>query len=223
MQKTYCDRETLSRLLRGSRNPEPTMGIPSLKGWFSCLPSGKLVRYEERRKATKKDLIHFYTADRKFLSFLEHPGRRADELRGAAGIIGPDPTILAHEPLALQIEGIFWSRAVSAYCESLGIPVVPNIRWGDRESFRYAFFGIPLGSVVAIGTLGLMKRRKGMDGMARFLFKEGLKQVVERIRPKAILVYGSAPEDIFGPYRDVVPIHRYPSQIEIAHSRKEEN
>ena len=197
-----------------------TLGFPILRGWFGEIPAGEMTPYNKRSRAKAGDLIHFFIQDELFHSFLKDPGKHLDELKKASGIIGPDPTILAYEPLAEQIHSIFQSREVSAFCEQHGIPVIPNVRWGDRRSYRHVFSGIPVGSVVAIGTLGLMQRRKGVLGLPRESFKEGLRETIERIRPRRVLVYGSMPMDIFDEFRQSTDFIRYPSRVELAY-RKE--
>ena len=51
--------------------------------------------------------------------------------------------------------------------------------------------------VIAVGTNGAID-----DPEDRRYFAEGLSAVAKRLAPKAIVVYGSAPDDIFDRYRE---------------------
>lgn len=55
--------------------------------------------------------------------------------------------------------------------------------------------GISQNSTIAVGTHGILKNKED-----RNFFIEGVDSVVKTIEPSAIVVYGSAPEKIFGKY-----------------------
>lgn len=69
-----------------------------------------------------------------------------------------------------------------------GIAVINNVRWGTEETFEYCFEGIPVNSIVAIGTVGGGPRKL----VNRPRFEAGLYKMVEKLKPHTILVYGSA-------------------------------
>ena len=62
------------------------------------------------------------------------------------------------------------------------------MRWGTPETYKYCFDGIPKNSIIAIGTVG-GSPRKLID---RKRFEDGLREMVERLNPHTIIVYGSA-------------------------------
>ena len=62
------------------------------------------------------------------------------------------------------------------------------MRWGTPETYKYCFDGIPKNSIIAIGTVG-GSPRKLID---RKRFEDGLCEMVERLNPHTIIVYGSA-------------------------------
>ena len=53
----------------------------------------------------------------------------------------------------------------------------------------------------------------------RLFFMIGLAQLVQRLSPKAIIVYGSAPDSIFKPYKDM-GINLLAFESEFSKSRK---
>ena len=75
--------------------------------------------------------------------------------------------------------------------------------------------GAPVNSTIAIGSHGcirLLQERKH--------FIQGLDYVVNRLKPKTIIVYGTAPNEIFSKYRSVgISILQFDSDYMIAHRK----
>lgn len=69
---------------------------------------------------------------------------------------------------------------------------MPNVRWADERSFEYCFEGLPKNSTLAVGSHGCIKMRED-----RRWFMLGLEQLVVRLEPRTLVVYGAAPEDVF--------------------------
>ncbi|MDO4850869.1 MAG: DUF4417 domain-containing protein [Actinomycetota bacterium] len=112
------------------------------------------------------------------------------------GVILPDFSVYRDMPFVMQLWNIYRSRAIGFWLQTNGIKVIVNIRWGDKRTFRFCCDGVAKGYVIAVGTNGAI----GNTDDRRY-FTEGLAVVVKRIAPSIIVVYGSAPEDIFGKYR----------------------
>ena len=70
--------------------------------------------------------------------------------------------------------------------------MIPNIRWTFDFSFDYCLDGIKEGSNIAISTLGQLK-----DVDNRDMFLEGLRNVIDTIKPKSIIAYGFITKDNF--------------------------
>ena len=90
-----------------------------------------------------------------------------------------------------------------------GIAVINNVRWGTFETYDYCFEGISSESVVAIGTVGGSPRRLA----DRERFVSGLYEMIKRLRPHTILIYGSASYDCFDQLKEQgIKIIHYPSK-----------
>ena len=95
------------------------------------------------------------------------------------------------------------------YGSILGNEVINNVRWGTPETYEYCFDGIPQNSIVAIGTVG-GSPRKLID---RERFEDGLFEMVERLSPQTIIVYGSAKYPCFDKLHEQgINIVSYPSR-----------
>ena len=121
-------------------------------------------------------------------------------------------------PLVMQLWNVYRSRAVGCWLQRNGIKVIVNVRWGDRRTHRVCCDGVSRGCTIAVGTVGALR---GAEDRAYLI--EGLAYVVRRLAPRVIVVYGPAPDDVFGKYRDAgIEIVHFASETTVAHSRRRE-
>lgn len=157
--------------------------------------------------------VHFYEDDSQFERIWRTPRKYLDILKRYNGVILPDFSLYRDMPYVMQVWNIYRSRAIGNWLQHNGIKVIPNIRYGDRRTYKIACDGIENGSVIAIGTHGTIKNKND-----RAVFVEGLETVISIIDPKVIIIYGSTPEEIFKKYEDRnIGIVRFSSNYDIAH------
>ena len=101
------------------------------------------------------------------------------------GIISPDYSIYVDLPLSAQIWNIYRDRVIYAWLYELGYKVIFNLRWGDYRTYNIVFNGIEKHGTVAIGSHGLIKNPEN-----RQIFMDGFKEMIKRIEPKEIILYG---------------------------------
>lgn len=89
-------------------------------------------------------------------------------------------------PRAASVWNVYRSRWVAAYWQALGVDVIPTVSWSDQSSFDYAFAGLEAGATVAVSSVGV--RSGDVDSIRAF--RDGIEQVIERLRPSTLLVYG---------------------------------
>ena len=157
--------------------------------------------------------VHFYEDDYLFERIWNNPRRYLKILKKYNGVILPDFSLYRDMPLSMQIWNIYRSRAIGNWLHENGVTVIPNIRYGDKRTYRCCCDGISEKCVIAVGSHGTLKNKDD-----RRCFIEGLEVVVKRLRPKAIIVYGSAPDIIFDNYRKQgIEIIQFDSGIAISH------
>lgn len=116
-------------------------------------------------------------------------------------------------PLVMQKWSTYQGKAIGVWLQNEGIEVIPNVRFADERSYDFCFNGIEKNSTVAISTLGCIKK---LDDRA--YFKNGLAQLVKRLHPRTIIVYGSAPDYLFGNYKEMgIQIIQFDSELETSH------
>lgn len=108
----------------------------------------------------------------------------------------------------MQIWNTYRNRAIAYWLQSNGVNVIPNIRWGDERTYKFAFEGIEQSGTVAISTNGCIRNKTD-----RYYFIKGLTKMVEALKPDTIVNYSYTPDNIFGQYREqgieIIQIENY--------------
>lgn len=188
-------------------------GIPSLLDLKNTQVPKALVPFNKiGRESDKNKYVHFYIHDYQFSQILTSTNRYVDKLKQFDGVITPDCSMLIGQSKCLQQTNTYFNRAVGLYLQRQGIPVIPNIRWSDEESFKYCFLGVPKHTIVSISTHGCIRSNK-----QKALFKLGLEEMLKQLEPSNVLVHGYMPPSVFNDFILLVPFHRYPSEFEMTH------
>lgn len=176
--------------------------IPFCPTILSTVPK-TILTWEEAKKLhkemKKKDtgyfvdaFICFYIDDYKFdgvrSSIWLFPWLALRVLKHFRGIITPDFSTYQDFPYPIKLFNTYRMRAFGYWAGKQGLEVINNVRWGTSETYHYCFDGIVKNSVVAIGTVGGGPWK--LDDRDRF--EDGLDEMVRRLSPNIIIVYGSA-------------------------------
>ena len=76
---------------------------------------------------------------------------------------------------------------ITAYWQEKGLTVIPLIRIGLEEDWDWCFDGYPIGSIVAVSTIGL-----GKDTDLHILGKKCYDEMLKRLEPQEVLIYSNA-------------------------------
>ena len=142
---------------------------------------------------------------------MKKPEAEIENFKNLECVVTPDCSLYIDMPLTAQIANVYKSRAIGYYLQKQGINVIPNVRWGDERSYtkcifneKFAFLGVPKNSIVSIGTYGCIKSKE-----SKKYFKDGLNEMLQELKPKVVLVYGSMPDIIFKDFRDETKFINY--------------
>lgn len=133
----------------------------------------------------KKCGIHFYIDDYQFERIWNKPQDYVDILKQYECILSPDFSLYMDMPMPMKIWNIYRSRQIGQYYQNQGIKVIPTISWAEEETFEFCFEGIPKGSIVSISTIGVKKNKEALK-----IWKAGVDELIRRIEPSTILIYG---------------------------------
>ncbi len=217
MRKTIMDDGFQSYLTEGAEFVGEE-GIPMMLDFNNTPVPDALVSFAKcKKEKNKRKYVHFYIHDYRFADVLSATKKYVELLRSFDGVIAPDPTISIGQSKCLQATNVYFSRAVGFYLQRNGVPVIPNIRWGEESTYSFAFLGVPKHSIVAISTHGCVHKEKATGNIVREAFKKGLPVMLKRLEPRIVIVHGKAPEDIFGPYLTQTQFVRFPSETELVY------
>ena len=149
------------------------------------IPSDLIGFNYAKTSKVKNTGIHFYIDDYQFERVWNKPSDYIDVLRQYECILSPDFSLYMDMPMAMKIWNVYRSRFIGQYYQSKGIKVIPTISWGESATFDFCFEGIEKGGTVSISTIGIKQ-----DAEAMQIWKDGVDELIKRIRPSTILIYG---------------------------------
>jgi hypothetical protein len=158
--------------------------------------------------------VHFYKSDLKLIPILAQPLKFGSKLGHYKCLLTPDVTLSQGMPEWMRAKNTFLSRAAGATWQRQGITVIPSLRWLSPDDYDLVASGVSPGSVFAVSSFGSVRNRD-----SRYEFKHGLRELVARINPPAVMVYGQAMADISDVVGSDVELHIYPSQTQAFASR----
>lgn len=170
--------------------------IPCLKP-SNNIPN-ELISFSKAVKSTYYNAwIHFYEDDAKFERLWNKPNKYLPILKKFNGVITPDFSVYRDMPLVMQQWNIYRSRAIGHWLQENGVPVIPNIRFGDERTFETSCAGIQKHGTIAVGSHGCIKLLSD-----RKYFIDGLYYIVNKLEPRVLVVYGATPDKIFLSYKE---------------------
>ena len=171
--------------------PSGKMGLPTMFR-TETIPN-RLVPFDKAATTADYDSwVHFFIHDCRFERVWRNPWRYLPILARFEGVIAPDFSVFWGLPLYIQIYSIGKSRQLGSWLQQNGISVIPCLRWGKEETYQYAFEGVQPGGTVAVGTAGCMREKT-----QRAVFEQGFQTMIESVRPKSVVVYGSTRSSVF--------------------------
>lgn len=137
--------------------------------------------------------VHFYIDDYQFERVWNYPEKYIDTLMEYECILTPDFSLYMDMPMPMKIWNIYRSRQIGAFYQSKGLKVIPTISWAEKGTFDFCFQGIPKGSIVSISTIGVKRDKDALK-----IWTDGVTEMIKRIEPSAILIYGGELEYDYG-------------------------
>ena len=145
--------------------------------------------------------IHFFLDDYQFNRVWAQPDTYLNMLRKFQAVLTPDFSTFTDFPKVIQIYNHYRKHWLGAYWQMNGIRVIPTISWSDHSSYEWCFDGEPVGGTVAVSSVGTqMGKESGR------LFMDGYNEMLERLKPSEIIMYGNIPEGCEG---NITPIRAF--------------
>ena len=165
-----------------------------LSGDFSMIDLGKTGTC----RRTDNKVIHFYSDDYYFNRVWNTPDKYIALFQKFKAVLSPGFSMYTDFPMAVQIFNAYRRKWCAAYWQEHGVTVIPTILWSDARSYDWCFDGDPVGGVVSVSSLGTQKKKDSKRG-----FLNGYNEMLERLKPEAILFYGIVPKECKG---NIIPV-----------------
>ena len=154
----------------------------------------RLIGFNYMKTSKDKETgIHCYVDDYQFERVWNSPSKYIEEISKYECILSPDFSLYLDMPFAMKIWNVYRSRLIGQYWQNNGTAVIPTISWAEEETFEFCFDGIEKGSIVSISTIGVKRNKEGFE-----IWEKGVKEMIKRIEPSAILIYGGKVDFDFG-------------------------
>jgi hypothetical protein len=158
----------------------------------SGIVPNKVISFSKAIKSTDYDSwVMFYEYDTAFQRFWNNPEKYLPTLKKYKGVVGPDFSLYGDYPLALQIFNTYRSRVLTHWLKCNGVCVIPNVRWSTEYTYQFCFDGLRQKDIVFVGSHGCSKRSGD-----KHLFEKGLKEMIKRIDPAVICIYGTVSSNV---------------------------
>lgn len=133
--------------------------------------------------------LHFFVDDYQFLRLWANPDAYIPMLQKFKVVCTPDFSLYTDFPPAIQIYNHYRKHWLGAYMQCHGIKIIPTIAWSDEQSLEWCFDGEPIGGSVIISSVGTQANDK-----SKRLFKLGYDEMLRRLKPEKIYLYGLIPQ-----------------------------
>ena len=172
-------------------------GIPAMRP--TSITGDQFLRFCDYNQIEDHEnyIAHFYYDDYKFISAWREPEKYLEKLSHFKAVVSPDFSLYTDFPRVLQILSCYRRQWCGRYWQERGLTVIPDVVWGDEESYDFCFLGIQKQSTVAVSMVGV-ERNEDWTGKEDSLFKKGYDEMLNRLEPTTILVYGSNTDGLEG-------------------------
>ena len=149
-----------------------------------------IISFNYMLTATNFDVgIHFYCDDYQFERLWNTPYRYINHLADFQCAFTPDFSLYLDMPMSMKIWNVYRSRLIGQIMQREGLEVIPTVSWAEPDTFEFAFDGLPRHATLSTSTIGVKQ-----DPKALTIWRQGMDEMIERLEPLKILVYGGEVE-----------------------------
>lgn len=147
----------------------------------------EMCAYTNRKQSNGKDTaLHFFLDDYKFCKIWDNLELITGNIQKFAYVFAPDYSLYVDAPSKqMNIQNVYRSRFIAAYWQKCGLQVIPVASWGNSNSLKYCFEGLPEKSIIAVCGIG-----HSFCQAADILWHHAVKQLIAQKQPTRLIVYG---------------------------------
>lgn len=181
--------------------------IPFIKAYKGSLPKRFITLSEIDEKGNPSTGVCCCDYDYILDELCETPKSYLSTLSKYHSIVEPDLSAKIGTPYAVIIGNMFRSHSTSLCFQNNGIPVIPMMKWAMPNSYDVCFSGYGKGGAVFVSTVGALQ-----DCRSRMYFKHGFNEMLKRISPDCIILYGDINDWALSLIPGQLDVHHFPHE-----------
>lgn len=164
-------------------------GITKLSKYLGDLPN-KFITLQDIKKIGSPNIgVLGFSYDYVLEDLANHTEKYVPLLSNYKCVGEPDFSMKIIDSLGSVVSSTFRSHNIAYYLQKMGCPIIPTMKWSDETSYEVCFDGYEKGGAVLVSTMGVLK-----DERSRMYFSNGFKEMLKRISPDAVVLYGENKE-----------------------------
>lgn len=133
MKKKQLPKDVFKAFLVNESEFSDNLEFPIIKK--TNLKALKAIPFDKALKTNNfEQWVHFYIHDYMFERIWNNPKQYLNRLKKFDGVITPDFSLYRDMPLVMQMWNTYRGRSIGFWLQANGIPVIPNVRWGDERT-----------------------------------------------------------------------------------------
>lgn len=161
--------------------------MPQLSAYNGATDFVMAPYHRRNRHSGQGEAVHFFIRDRLFADAIwKNLDRSTFNLRKFDVLFAPDYSLYVDAPSKMiTLWNTYRSRFVALFWQLNGYDVIPTASWGNAESLKFCFEGLPNKSVIAVCGIGHSFCRS-----AKTLWNYAVDKLIEEKQPSTLIVYG---------------------------------
>ncbi len=181
--------------------------IPFIKAYKGSLPKRFITLSEIDETGNPSTSVCCCDYDYILDELCETPKSYLSTLSKYHSIVEPDLSAKIGTPYAVIIGNMFRSHSTSLCFQNNGILVIPMMKWAMPNSYDVCFSGYEKGGAVFVSTVGALQ-----DSRSRMYFKHGFNEMLKRISPDCVILYGDINDWALSLMPEQLDVHHYPHE-----------
>lgn len=162
------------------------LDLPTIAPYKGETPRFLVPFCQARSAVIHQAFIHFFIDDYRFECIWKQPERYLGLLARCQGVIGTDFSQLSDMPYPQRLYNCYRNRLLGHWMQKNGINYIHNVTWSLPDSYDYSFDGLPIGTIVAVNSNGIIG-----NYFSKYLWLKGYDEMLKRLKPSQIIRYGS--------------------------------
>lgn len=181
-------------------------GFPLLKPYTGIIPQRYVSFSETCDTVFPNSCATTFDYDHVIERIWKNPRKYIGRLSRYDCMAEPDFSLKVNHPLGMQIANTFKNHSLAFYMQEHGINILPSMSWSSTMSYEFCFDGHSKGGAVLVSTLGTLR-----DERSRNYFRNGFLEMLKRISPDAVILYGDVNEELLSwmPRQLDIHIHKH--------------